>query len=221
MITVPCRRATVVLLDRHRRKLESKCKQRQFFFDLEKPSRTIDFMDNIRAWAAMSFTPLCARSKTLDGMRKFKANTAKVTDESTITTHRRKVSLNLPIKVSPVEHPVSSPSLSSFVIETSEEDTAALEREERELEYKHRHTFVGIASLDDFLELLEMFPNHTTMKSRVAKTFTALAANEQLQIRQQSISLEGWELVSRIDPTTLYDDYLTRAHVKLGSICLR
>ena len=48
---------------------------------------------------------------------------------------------------------------------------ATYEAEERELEYKHRHIFVGTASLDDFLEILEVGPTYTTTKRQVAKAF--------------------------------------------------
>ena len=98
---------------------------------------------------------------------------------------------------------------------------SGLDREERDLEYIHRHTFIGTASLDDFLELLDVSSDHTTSKVKVAKAFTSLAATEQLQAREQSLSGEGWEFVSRIDATSNQDDYVTNAHVKLGSICLR
>ncbi|ORY13841.1 hypothetical protein BCR34DRAFT_480424, partial [Clohesyomyces aquaticus] len=94
--------------------------------------------------------------------------------------------------------------------------------EERDLEYKHRHTFIGTASLDDFLEILEMTKDHKTDKSKVTKAFKMLAANEQAQARQTSPRPEGWELVTTITPK-LSDgpDYLSQAYVKLGAVTLR
>ncbi|KAF2466410.1 uncharacterized protein BDR25DRAFT_182223, partial [Lindgomyces ingoldianus] len=97
-------------------------------------------------------------------------------------------------------------------------------QQERELEYKHRHTFIGTASLDDFLELLEMSKDYTTTdKARVSKAFTILAANEQIQARQGSSKGEGWEMVFRITPNLAErcTDYLTQAQIKLGALSLR
>ncbi|KAI4681275.1 uncharacterized protein J4E88_005783 [Alternaria novae-zelandiae] len=99
----------------------------------------------------------------------------------------------------------------------------ALTPEERDLEYKHRHTFIGTGSLDDFLETLETTPNHTATKDAIARAFVKLAASEQLYARQCSAG-QGWDLVMRttlslMDVTSV--DYIVQSQVKLGSITLR
>ncbi|KAI4614744.1 uncharacterized protein J4E87_009339 [Alternaria ethzedia] len=99
----------------------------------------------------------------------------------------------------------------------------ALTPEERDLEYKHRHTFIGTGSLDDFLEILETTPNHTATKDAIARAFVQLAASEQLYARQCSAG-QGWDLVMRttlslVDVTSV--DYIVQSQVKLGSITLR
>lgn len=92
---------------------------------------------------------------------------------------------------------------------------------ERELEYKHRHTFVGTASLDDLLELLEMNATYMTTKAAVMRAFVSLASNEQLQARQSSTQPNGWDLVSRVTPDISITDFVAQLQVKLGSITLR
>ncbi|KAF2660079.1 hypothetical protein K491DRAFT_712110 [Lophiostoma macrostomum CBS 122681] len=97
--------------------------------------------------------------------------------------------------------------------------SSVFEQAERELEYKHRHVFIGTASLDDFLEILEMTSDYKTYKDRVASAFTILAATEQETVRKEALR-GGWELVSRIDATSHNSDYVARAQIKLGSITL-
>ncbi|KAF2799695.1 hypothetical protein K505DRAFT_230443, partial [Melanomma pulvis-pyrius CBS 109.77] len=135
--------------------------------------------------------------------------------------HRRKISLALPIKVRPVRHQIPLPAPTPPTV--PEKTAPASSQVERELEYQHRHTFIGTASLDDFLEVLELSQDHTTTKSKVAKAFVILASTEQLLARQSSSHGTGWELVSRITPdvSSGHTDYLTQALVKLGSITLR
>lgn len=99
-----------------------------------------------------------------------------------------------------------------------------LTQEERDLEYKHRHTFIGTGSLDDFLENLETTPHHTATKDAAARAFVQLASSEQLYARQYSARTQRWDLVSRttlnvMDVTSV--DYVVQSQVKLGSITLR
>lgn len=94
-------------------------------------------------------------------------------------------------------------------------------QQERELEYKHRHTFIGTASLDDFLEVLDVSPAHTTSKAAVVRAFLLLASSERLLARQASTTPSGWSLVSRTTSDTVNVDYVEQAHAKLGSIVLR
>jgi hypothetical protein len=54
------------------------------------------------------------------------------------------------------------------------------EKAERELEYNHRHTFIGTASLNDFLNSPDVAPIYTTTKRHIVKTFMYLASEEQL-----------------------------------------
>ncbi|CAN9471713.1 unnamed protein product [Alternaria alternata] len=96
--------------------------------------------------------------------------------------------------------------------------------EERDLEYKHRHTFIGTASLDDFIEILEISKTHTTTKGAVARAFVQLASAEQLYARQCSTRNNGWELITPTSLTVMdvtSVDYIVQLRVKLGSITLR
>lgn len=169
--------------------------------------------------------PIKNRRVTNDGIVEFKAKA----DAGASKEHssmappekpsRRKISVAIPVKVQPAQPPLPTPLSASTLVNEVPPET---EKEERELEYKHRHTFIGTASLDDFLELLELSSAHTTTKRQVAKAFVLLAAAEQVQARQSSTSGSGWELVARITPDIApgYADYLNQAHVKLGSISL-
>lgn len=58
--------------------------------------------------------------------------------------------------------------------------------EEREMEYQHRHTFIGTASLDEFLNLLEISSSHRVTQSAVVRAFVRLASTEQ------NIGLQGY-----------------------------
>ncbi|KAH9872353.1 hypothetical protein IAQ61_005188 [Plenodomus lingam] len=175
-------------------------------------------------------TPLRARARTNDGLLQLKANT---THDSNIQTgarqrHRRKISLKIPIntpirRAETVEHPNQSTWNGSphRAVVTAHKISRPLTHEERELEYKHRHTFIGVTSLDDFLEALEVSSTHTTTKEAVAKGFISLAHNEQMLARSSSTRTEGWELVPRVTPDTSSIDYVAQLQVKLGSITLR
>ncbi|KAF3039411.1 hypothetical protein E8E12_008890 [Didymella heteroderae] len=92
---------------------------------------------------------------------------------------------------------------------------------ELELEYKNRHTFIGTASLHDFLDTLETSSLGSTSKLAVMKAFTILASNEQRLYRRNSINPEGWDLVTRITPDVSDFDCVTMARVLLGSISLQ
>ncbi|KAL6157106.1 hypothetical protein ACJQWK_06375 [Exserohilum turcicum] len=100
----------------------------------------------------------------------------------------------------------------------------ALTPEERDLEYKHRHTFIGTGSLDEFLELLDISPTYCVTRNAVVGAFLRLSSTEQLRARQCSTRSEGWNLVSRttLDCTDAASvDYMLQSRVKLGSITLR
>ncbi|KAH9870015.1 hypothetical protein J1614_006937 [Plenodomus biglobosus] len=181
--------------------------------------------------------PLRARARTNDGLLQLKANTA---HDSNIPigvkgTHRRKISLKIPIntptrRAETVQHfnqsnwnesPRRSIVANSRALVTTNNPARPLTHEERELEYKHRHTFIGTTSLDDFLEALEVSSTHTTTKEAVARVFISLASNEQIHARQSSTKTEGWELVPRVTPDISSIDYVAQLQVKLGSITLR
>ncbi|KAL5396307.1 hypothetical protein PMIN02_003343 [Paraphaeosphaeria minitans] len=149
------------------------------------------------------------RRITNDGILELKASPFKVGPARVPSKeHRRKVSLKLPINVATPQRAYARPSTQptqSAYASTEDSAVALYEAEERELEYKHRHIFIGTASLDDFLEILEVTPTYTTSKRQAVKAFGILACAEQVHARQSSNSS---------------DDYLTEAHVKLGSISL-
>lgn len=171
---------------------------------------------------------LPVRAKTSEGLLQLQANPSK--PQRPAGGHKRRISLGLPIKAptSAPETPVTavtpsprSATLSSRPNRTSEPPSpAALNQQERDLEYKHRHTFIGTASLDDFLEVLEVTPQHTCTKSAVGKAFIVLAASERLLARQASTNPAGWDLVPRVTPDVPNYDYVAQAHVRLGSITL-
>ncbi|KAH6839651.1 hypothetical protein BKA58DRAFT_415493 [Alternaria rosae] len=99
--------------------------------------------------------------------------------------------------------------------------TSAIQQE-RDLEYKHRHTFIGTASLDDFLEVLDVSPeNNITNKEAVIRAFILLASSERLLARQASLKPDGWSVLARTSADTVNTDYVEQAHAKLGSIVLR
>ncbi|KAI8936676.1 hypothetical protein NX059_007071 [Plenodomus lindquistii] len=172
---------------------------------------------------------LPARAKTNDGLLQLQADPAK-TPQRPSTGHQRRISLGLPIKSAltaidepkqlsppPQYVPPSRPTSSSRKLTT----TTALIQKERELEYKHRHTFIGTASLDDFLEVLDVTPTHSTTKAAVVRAFLLLASSERLLARQASLEPSGWGLVARTTSDTVNVDYVEQAHAKLGSIVLR
>jgi len=178
---------------------------------------------------------LRSRSRTNDGLLLFRTNSSKeTTDNAPEIRHRRKVSLNLPVNThasqASATQPFGKPGVKSSTKRTSVMETAyytssvdALTPEERDLEYKHRHTFIGTGSLDDFLETLETTPKHTVTKDAIARAFVQLAASEQLYARQCSAG-QGWDLVMRttlslMDVTSV--DYIVQSQVKLGSVTLR
>lgn len=115
------------------------------------------------------------RRITNDGILELKASPLKVGPARVpLKDHRRKVSLKLPINVSSSQRSYPHPSTQhthSLSISTEDSAVAPYEAEECELEYKHRHIFVGTASLDDFLEILEVGHTYTTTKRQVAKAF--------------------------------------------------
>jgi hypothetical protein len=193
--------------------------QKQAQFKHRRNTLTTSFMDD----STKISLPLRARSRTSDGILELKTGVSVTnTSKNLAHQHRRKMSMNLPIKVQPSQRFVFPSSVSApFVV--SETSISTSGPDEKELEYKHRHTFIGTASLEDFLELLELSPEHTTTKAKAAKAFVRLAMNEQLLARQSSANGTGWELVSRITPDVVssHTDYLAQAHIKLGSVTLR
>ncbi|KAF1844157.1 uncharacterized protein K460DRAFT_288712 [Cucurbitaria berberidis CBS 394.84] len=172
--------------------------------------------------------PLRARAKTNEGMLQLWANSSK--EPTTIVPahrHRHKLSLNLPVITSirrpdGIQQSELTPGRTKSPRSTRTRDAiSTLMLAERELEYKHRRIFIGTASLDDLLELLEVSPEHTTTKYAVAKAFMILSSDEQLYARQCSRRPEGWELVSRVTLDLTDTDYVAQSQIKLGSITLR
>ncbi|KAF1980066.1 hypothetical protein BU23DRAFT_444461, partial [Bimuria novae-zelandiae CBS 107.79] len=131
--------------------------------------------------------------------------------------HRRKISLRLPVNASkPQLARARRPSLSI------EGGGQSIQAAEHELAYKQRHTYIGTASLEDFLEVLEVTPTYGTTKKHVVKAFVKLACDEQEKARQSSETPYGWNFVTRTsyDDILTYTDYVTQSRVKLGSIKL-
>jgi hypothetical protein len=179
--------------------------------------------------------PLRARTKTNEGLLQLQANPAKA--ERPTSQHERRISLGIPLKAaitqtdgiqrskfgSLMDTPPQTPKTPRTPRARAPEKSgpaATLRQKERDLEYKHRHTFIGTASLDDFLEVLDVSEDHTTTKAAVGKAFLILASSERLLARQASSTSTGWDLVSRTIPDVVNTDYVVQAHVKLGSITL-
>ncbi|KAF1834743.1 hypothetical protein BDW02DRAFT_321224 [Decorospora gaudefroyi] len=167
------------------------------------------------------------RAKTNEGLLQLQANTSK--PQRPANTHQRRISLGLPIKAAnapadDARHP--SPTTRTLNPTTPKRlskkkgPTSAIQQE-RDLEYKHRHTFIGTASLDDFLEVLDVSPEHITNKAAIIRAFILLASSERLLARQASLKPDGWSVIARTSSETVDTDYVEQAHAKLGSIVLR
>ena len=167
------------------------------------------------------------RAKTNEGLLQLQANTSK--PQRPANTHQRRISIGLPIKpanaqgentrhTSPTTrtpHPATPKRLPKKTSPTSPI------QQERDLEYKHRHTFIGTASLDDFLEVLDVSPERSTNKEAIVRAFILLASSERLLARQASLKPDGWSVLARTSAETVNTDYVEQAHAKLGAIVLR
>ncbi|KAH8731560.1 hypothetical protein GQ44DRAFT_604639 [Phaeosphaeriaceae sp. PMI808] len=197
-------------------------------------SRAPSTEPNFRS-AKRASLPLRARTKTNEGLLQLQANPTK--PERPTTAQERRISLGIPIKGAIAQAEGLQRSKFGTLLDTPPQTpktprtprtrapeksgpAATLRQKERDLEYKHRHTFIGTASLDDFLEVLEVSQDHTTTKAAVGKAFLVLASSERLLARQASSTAVGWDLVSRTIPDVVNTDYVVQAHVKLGSITL-
>jgi hypothetical protein len=168
------------------------------------------------------------RAKTNEGLLQLQANTSK--PQRPANTHQRRISLGLPIKAATAQNENirhQSPTTRSLHPSTPKKlpkksgPTSAIQQE-RDLEYKHRHTFIGTASLDDFLEVLDVSPEHNiTNKEAVIRAFILLASSERLLARQASLKPDGWSVLARTSADTVNTDYVEQAHAKLGAIVLR
>ena len=142
-------------------------------------------------------------------------------------THRRNVSLKVPIRVassqsSSDQHRPSTPSTSKPHAHPVSSTPTPAPQTEAELHYKQRHIFVGTASLFSFLSALETSPVGSTTRAAVLRAFTQLAAKEQQLARQRSQNPADWHLVSRITADNITDwDYVVLARVLLGSVSLQ
>ena len=169
---------------------------------------------------------LRARDKTNGGLLEFMASPTKLQRPALSRKHRRGVPLNLPVR--PIlPHPgdnqlgLAQPSFANAPISrVIPEETVTTIEVEQELQYKHRHIFVGTASLHNFLEVVETTQDSIT-KYAVMKAFTILAAKEQLIYRQASSTTEDWNLVTRITPDIASFDCLIMSRLVLGSISLQ
>jgi hypothetical protein len=167
------------------------------------------------------------RAKTNEGLLQLQANTSK--PQRPANTHQRRISLGLPIKAANAQsepRQLTSPTTRSLHPQTPKRPakktgSTSVIQQERDLEYKHRHTFIGTASLDDFLEVLDVSPEHTTTKAAIIRAFILCASSERLLARQASLKPDGWSVLSRTSAESVNTDYVEQAHAKLGSIVLR
>jgi hypothetical protein len=167
------------------------------------------------------------RAKTNEGLLQLQANTSK--PQRPANTHQRRISIGLPIKPANAQSESTrhaSPTTRTLNPATPKRlpkkagPTSAIQQE-RDLEYKHRHTFIGTASLDDFLEVLDVSAERTTNKEAIVRAFILLASSERLLARQASLKPDGWSVLSRTSAETVNTDYVEQAHAKLGAIVLR
>ena len=176
---------------------------------------------------------LRARDKANGGLLELKANSARPRESTPSRmpsrTHRRNVSLKVPIRVASSQssgdqhlsstlgaHTPRARARPDFSAPTTATQTEA------ELHYKQRHIFVGTASLFSFLSVLETSPLGYTTRVAVLRAFTLLAAKEQQLARQRSQNPADWHIVSRITADNITDwDYLILARVQLGSVSLQ
>ena len=176
---------------------------------------------------------LRARNKANGGLLELKANSARPRESTPSRmpsrTHRRNVSLKVPIRVASSQSSGDQHRSSTLGAHTprararpdSSAPTTAIQTE-AELHYKQRHIFVGTASLFSFLSVLETSPFGYTTRVAVLRAFTLLAAKEQQLARQRSQNPADWHLVSRITADNITDwDYLILARVQLGSVSLQ
>lgn len=168
---------------------------------------------------------LRARSRTNGGLLEFRANATRPTDSKRARIHQRNVSLGLPVRPAlsqPAVQATQAPptAANALALFPNADDVSTAARTDRVLEYKHRHIFVGTASLHSFLEALETSLDCTS-RPAVMKAFTALASHEQLLARQASSSTADWNLVTRTTPDISTFDYITLARVQLGSVSLQ
>ena len=108
-------------------------------------------------------TPRPVQRITHNGLLEFKASPIKIEGDHMLAgENRRKVSLGLPINVpKPLETPPH--------VVTQSSPSTPVERDD--LQYQQRHTFIGPASLEEFLENLEISPTYTTTRRAVLKAF--------------------------------------------------
>ncbi|KZM24706.1 hypothetical protein ST47_g4205 [Ascochyta rabiei] len=179
--------------------------------------------------AKTSPATLRAQSRTNGGLLEFRASATKPKGPKPTRTHRRHMPLHLPVRpISPqprnvqLASPPPPPSTTSMIAPTSSSSHTRIDPQtEQELQYKHRHIFVGTASLYGFLEVLETSSSGTTSASAIMKAFTILASNEQILFRQASSSTDDWHLVTRITPDMSTFDCIALARVQLGSVSLQ
>ncbi|KAF9695661.1 hypothetical protein EKO04_006402 [Ascochyta lentis] len=162
------------------------------------------------------------QSKANGGLLEFRAKATKPKGPNFARIHRRNVSIHLPIRpVSPGTQLSPPPPSTTSVMTPTCNSSHAGTHFEQELQYKHRHIFIGTASLHSFLEVLETSSPRTTSKLATMKAFTILASNEQILFRQTSSSTSDWNLVTRTTPDISTFDCITLARVQLGSVSLQ
>lgn len=183
-----------------------------------------------------------SRSRRPDGLLEFKASPVKSPAKSHGREHRRTQSLKLPILINlpPATERALSPQKSRkrARIEEAEVDEGEgdIQQAERLLQYIHQRIFIGTASLDNFLDVLELCPSETatpyiptTTLPGIRKAFSIVASTEQTHIRQQIQHsqvlqrlgmTENWTLLRRINPEAHNRDHLSQAHIKIGCISL-
>lgn len=155
--------------------------------------------------------------------------------------HRRQTSIRrLPL---PVTHTVPKPlklTIKSATDDFVHENFIETFVKNRGMEYLHRNIFLGITSLNTFLDHLEadfickckqkpklLLTEHqvcycpiTVTRHNIIQAFSTLAEKEQTLVRSMSPNREGWDLVHPIELTDDDVDITALTRIQLGSITL-
>lgn len=222
MLPTLSRRITIAYIAHHRNNIDQSHKQ--ILLLLTSPMETQDdntLNANMSSSGALPqegqsrrrLTLQIPRTRNADGLLELKASTTKTKDEDSYgksvgMRHRRTQSLKIPILINSAKHGYAEAQCVGDGTSVGKKDAKQRqrrekeEREEKELEYLQKNTFIGTASLDTFLSLLDLDHDHeppspqahnttstpTTTLHKITKTFSLLSSTERNTERPYSHS---------------------------------